>query len=361
LLPSLYVRNFRTFRELRISRLGRVNLLAGRNNVGKTTVLEAIGAWSDGEDPLDGLTDLLRNRGELRPNVFEEDVERPWATWNFLQLFHGGDDASPMEIGPSESAPSLLNVRRAWIQTVETEENNQIVRRLEILDAPTSDSADNVPVATLVATRGGRTVPLFRLSSRRSGGLSAGATAPGETIHADRIEEDSLADIWDQVLLLEDEEAVLSAVRLISPGLQKVFFVKGLGEKRTARVRIAGLTTPAPLSSMGSGLTRFLHIASALVSVPRGYLLIDEFENGLHYQTQEPLWRMVMETAERLDVQVFATTHSWDCIAAFQAAAARSCPDACLVRLAERDGEHRATVYAGEDLAMLTAQRVEVR
>ena len=44
---------------------------------------------------------------------------------------------------------------------------------------------------------------------------------------------------------------------------------------------------------------------------------MDEFENGLHYSVQSKLWDIIFELAKNLDVQVFITTHSNDCINSF--------------------------------------------
>src|SRR5438045_2113512 len=76
-----------------------------------------------------------------------------------------------------------------------------------------------------------------------------------------------------------------------------------------------------PLYSLGNGMLRTLGISLALVSVKDGILLIDEFENGLYYSVQPDLWQLIFQVARCLNVQVFATTHSWDCIEAFQKAA----------------------------------------
>ncbi len=66
---------------------------------------------------------------------------------------------------------------------------------------------------------------------------------------------------------------------------------------------------------------RLLGVALALVNASDGVLLIDEIESGLHYTVQADMWRLIFRVAHRLNVQVFATTHSWDCIEAFQKAA----------------------------------------
>jgi AAA15 family ATPase/GTPase len=83
-------------------------------------------------------------------------------------------------------------------------------------------------------------------------------------------------------------------------------------------VSLTGVEEAVPLSSLGEGTSRALWIGSALANSGNGVLLIDEIENGLHYSVQQDLWQVIFETARELDVQVFATTHSFDCVQAFQ-------------------------------------------
>ena len=52
MLEKLEIRNYRIFRELKIDQLRRINLIAGSNNSGKTSLLEAIfpaGKWESGD------------------------------------------------------------------------------------------------------------------------------------------------------------------------------------------------------------------------------------------------------------------------------------------------------------------------
>ena len=93
-----------------------------------------------------------------------------------------------------------------------------------------------------------------------------------------------------------------------------------------------------------------------------GFLLIDEAENGIHHTIQRDFWRMVLLTAQENNVQVFATTHSWDCVAGFaQAAVAAEGVEGALVRL-DSDGEGiRAVEYSERQLRVAAEQGIEVR
>jgi AAA15 family ATPase/GTPase len=114
---------------------------------------------------------------------------------------------------------------------------------------------------------------------------------------------------------------------------------------------------------MGDGMNRLLGITLALATARDGILLVDEIENGIHYSVQVDVWRAILHAAESLNVQVFATTHSWDCIRAF-AAAASEFPNVygMLHRLEPSGDGNIATVGIGEeDLALIARQRIEVR
>src|SRR6266536_2498845 len=97
MLPNLEIREFRTFRHLRIERLGRVNLIVGKNNVGKTTLLEAL--WLYGHQGATWVVySLLMARDEFRPYSVAisglPDRARPpyddgLADVDFEKLFHG--------------------------------------------------------------------------------------------------------------------------------------------------------------------------------------------------------------------------------------------------------------------------------
>ena len=109
-------------------------------------------------------------------------------------------------------------------------------------------------------------------------------------------------------------------------------------------------------------MNRIFGIALALVNAKEGMLLIDEIDSGLHYSVQPDLWRMIFQVAARLNVQVFATTHSWDCVEAFQQAAMEDQQEeGLLIRLHEQDGEMISTLFDERKLGIATRDDIEVR
>ena len=117
-----------------------------------------------------------------------------------------------------------------------------------------------------------------------------------------------------------------------------------------------------PLKSLGDGAIRLFGIALALANSQDGFLLIDEAENGIHHSVQTDFWKMIMQTARENNVQVLATTHSWDCVTGFARAAKEVKEvDGLLVRLEKDNGGTRTVEYSEEDLRVGPEQGIEVR
>ena len=114
---------------------------------------------------------------------------------------------------------------------------------------------------------------------------------------------------------------------------------------------------------MGDGMNRILTIILALVNAGDSYLLIDEFENGLHHTVQEDLWKMIFQLAKELNVQVFATTHSDDCIHAFESVmnSEGNESEGQYFRLDNIGGQIIPTLYSPEELDTADDHQIEVR
>ena len=108
-------------------------------------------------------------------------------------------------------------------------------------------------------------------------------------------------------------------------------------------------------------MNRLFNIILALANVGNGILLVDEFENGMHYTVQLDAWRMIFQLASDLNIQVMATTHSSDCIASFKEAAKESKEDGLLIRLGRHNDRTYIVEYTEERLDIAVKQQIEVR
>jgi AAA15 family ATPase/GTPase len=135
---------------------------------------------------------------------------------------------------------------------------------------------------------------------------------------------------------------------MIDPRIEALDYIAGRGTSRIALLKVEGQGR-IPLGTMGDGVRRMFHIGLAMATASKGILLIDEFENGLHWHVQRELWAALGRAAKGFDVQIFATTHSRDCIAGFVSASKETgVSDAKMYRLEREDDE----IYA-VDLALV--------
>jgi len=123
-----------------------------------------------------------------------------------------------------------------------------------------------------------------------------------------------------------------------------------------------GLPRLVSLGDMGEGIQRLLSIALGLWTARGGVVLVDEVENGLHHGVLGKVWRLIGEAARRFDVQVFAATHSWECITAAHHAFRETFPDDLRVhRIEHLNGKVWDVVYGDEEMEAAIETGIEVR
>jgi hypothetical protein len=359
ILNSLEIRNFRAFRDLKIELLGRVNLLVGKNNVGKTSLLEAIQLYASRAATPTFIWEIMRARHEIKqPFVNVKDMLTA-----LKYLFYGRTDIKPglqpIQIGPINSPQDMLSITVDWSVT-ETRNGTPHTRPLASGEDYTSDNL--VPRFTIQAAGATLSYPIdpslpqgiLRLNSNE---------IPCIFTSANGLSSQRLTELWDSIALTRLKADVLTTLRLIAPGLVDLNFVSTplSGRERIPVVRIADDDQPLPLYSLGDGMLRALGISLALVNAKDEILLIDEFENGLYYTVQPDIWKLIFRVARSLNVQVLATTHSWDCIEAFQKAAHEETQnEGVLIRLESKKGMIIPTLFDERQLGIATREQIEV-
>ena len=120
-----------------------------------------------------------------------------------------------------------------------------------------------------------------------------------------------------------------------------------------------GLSELVPLPAMGEGMTQIARLVLAIASMPDGVVLVDEVENGIHHSALPDVWRAIDETAKQFHTQIFATTHSFECIEAAHQALG---PDGFLLhRLEASDAENRCVTFKPNGISAALRHGLEVR
>lgn len=369
-LDSLEIENFRAFRHLKINHLGRVNLVVGKNNVGKTCLLEALMLYAGKGEPV-VILGLLEKRNELRSSSGKRvyrSLERAEERFSALQLlFHGrnglGKAVDPIRVGPVGFVGDTITVKTVWSSRDDVERGWRLIE----VDEPETQAVRLASIPGMTVEIGQHMEYHFPLDQDYSPRFFRNQPFVGEihcvSVEANGLDSASTALMWDNVALSNLENDVLSALRIIAPSVSGVNLLGHEGSRqRIPFIRAIGYDAPLPLRSMGEGMNRIFGLALALVNAKDGLLLIDEIDTGIHYSVQPDMWRLIFEVAHRLNVQVFATSHSWDCIQAFQQAADENTQEeGVLIRLQNKNGDVVPVLFDEEELNVVAREMIEVR
>jgi hypothetical protein len=353
---SFTVKNFRSFRELTLQPLGRVNLIAGKNNSGKTALLEALYLHSYPQD-----VTLPFSVNELRGPASLKKYDHSLCSW----LFHDKNTSCELELSGRDEQ-GATHTLRMWVGESAFAQYPEAKKYLAPSFINEAWSA-KVPALLFKGEAAGKETwsVSFPSDIAISDGMSwIGSNVPwnGPSIFIGSVGRppDEDVKVFREVEAAGRQEEMLPGLQILEPRLQRLS-VEFSGSKEVIQGDI-GLSHPVPLSFMGEGTRRLLSIVLAITTASGGNVLIDEVESGLHYSVLTRVWQAIGHAARQADVQVFATTHSYECIvAAHEAFTANGPYDLRLFRLDRVGEEIKVAAYDKDVLGYATEMNHEVR
>lgn len=368
---SIRVRNFRSFTDLRLEGLARFNLIGGKNNVGKTALMEALALLHG--IPLGKVVDDLR-KGVVRERGLAYETHKIWEEINLL--FPKGDLEQMIEVSVQERSEGVqvthtLEVKSVKWDEVEEDLREALIRSQGLLSLFIGDSLLQRPdqIFLLEYRREGQTYRSFVAIRGKRSYVTEGWSAPFPVSYRGarvRFLDENVIANFGELMKARGEEMVFKFLRVIEPDLEEVLVLTDYDDHEPFSVLYGALRNfprLVPLHVMGDGMIRLVDLAIRLGNAQNGILLIDEFENGLHWSILPQVWRAFKETARRLNVQVFATTHSYECIqAAHQAFSEDALYDFRFYRLERTEQEGiQAVAFDRETLSTALEMGWEVR
>ncbi|MHC1730412.1 MAG: ATP/GTP-binding protein [Bacteroidales bacterium] len=336
MISHLSIQNFRSHKDVELHHCGRINILLGKNNAGKTAILEAILLLCFPPNPRDVLNLLNEQRGYKPGDENSELWDSYFNQWNHAQ---------PILLKIQQS---VLSTRLNVCQTLSIDPiigfANQVISGSVIEGRDMMEKTNGLvfkyryedkTIERKVASLSRKSKQILEERARYIvERMSPIAFIPSKGIASPQDE----AERFSRLEKANRHHEVEEALRMVEPRLKRLTVIAS--EQGSMVYGDLGEEHLIPVPLMGEGMVRMLAIAGTMANNQGGIVLIDEVENGLHYSVLPALWEMIFQTAVRLNIQVFVATHSDECLRAVsQIAQTKSYADELrLFRLDLRNG-----------------------
>jgi hypothetical protein len=341
MITKLQIQNFRGLRNVSLDGLRRVNLLVGGNDTGKTSVLEALVLLLGDNALISELPIAFRNNqtgGSSGNNA--DDRENFWS-W----LFYDRETSNKIEI----------NAR--------IDENKDLRLATQLVPEGNYINAPRIPVLTRSVNGLGENVLRFNAHDVQ---VQAAFSPSGFKLSRLSVRPSHPvldAEKYNQIALERNGEMRFEQImREVEPRLKRLRYAKLPGTSSPLVFVDLGLSRAVPATQMGQAFNRILHIYAEVLTQKTNILLIDEIENGIFSESLPLIWKGLFAVCEEQKVQIFATTHSRECVmAAHQADGDRGRDELSIQRLQIVRGNIEAVRLGAQELEVASKMGLEVR
>lgn len=274
-VKNISFENFKCFKKLEFDGFKRVNLIGGKNNVGKTSFMEGINLTVYSEDALK----LHTNIRQMIKDRQNDDID--------IDFFYNDED----------------NIN------INTDKKN--IKITYIKNPIKENRMTSAPYFNLILGFSEFELDIYDFCNPK-----IIIKDDYHFIHSSKFNEEYIAALYGNVINLGKEDYIDSSLKMFDENiiaLRQIFN----NNKVTLKLKLKDREKPVLLSSFGEGINRYIAIICAIWASKDGYLFIDEIENGIHYTNYPKLWKLIFEISKEANCQIFAATHSKECIEAF--------------------------------------------
>jgi len=306
---QITIKNFRGIKSIELNNLSRINLLLGKNSVGKSSILEAIFLLTGSDNP-----NLLLSIDLFR-NIIHNSAE------DFAFVFNNLNYSNSPEISAilnnNNDSTRDLNIKPSFSIGESTQNNSKFST-----DTLIESQVNSIDLITAIKTKHSQ-----KITQKSS--ISIGKNIDG-TINFninrdlkakpfigalfDSTVNNSSADLFSRLNSLivdKKKDDLIKSLKSINKEIVDINLGAGNMVYVDLGIKFKKLV---PLNLLGDGAIKITKIILNLNHIKNGVLLIDEIENGLHYTILDEIWNTIIQLSEKLNVQLFVTTHSKEAI-----------------------------------------------
>lgn len=339
-LTYFKVENFKKFDSLEVKDIGQFNLIVGDNNVGKTCFLEA----------------LLFDNSEEELSFYYSQVllKRRFITENYLQ-----DSKKTFDFENNIYKKRFLkkNSKEIIFHFV-INENSET---LSIIDTASEKRVMHIPERWLVRNQ----ISFYELYNLGKETFKNKNEYNFPLISFNSIFEDDIYQLYNNLKTKSDKVNLIKTLKVIDRNILDVELRQNFDDlENIFLLSLIDKDEFVPVNYLGDGFKRIFYIALKVLSLKGGRIMIDEIETGIHYSRQKDFWINILKICNELDVQIFATTHSNECLQAFYEASKdlNEQKDIRLISLQEGEQEKiYSTTYNFENIEAGLYSNIELR
>lgn len=309
MIESIQIRNFRSFSDTLITGCGRVNVIVGDNGSGKTSLLEAV-VLAAGPSPEMALRSRAwRGLGSQSLQGSPAEIEK--ALW--ADLFHNFDLSKTAFVGLKGSEEHSRSVTVTYQQVTSTyvpaSPGKRVHKETIFHERP-----------LLFEWKGPKEFEKEVRPYWEDGALKI-PPVPDIRIHSAFFAANHTYAAFEAVNNFSALSREFKAKEFVErfkhffQGIKDVSIEVSAGQPLLFAEK-DDLPAKIPLSLASSGMAKLAAILLGISSHPGGVVIIDEIESGFYYRILPKVWESILALAQHYDVQVFASTHSLECLRA---------------------------------------------
>lgn len=345
---NIEINRLRGIKHSKIEGLKQINLFFGKNNCGKSSLLDAIFLISGISNPKLPLNvNIIRNYRRLEPSdmkldFYSLDMSSP------IVIKAENDETRELKISVVESSSSKVNLLGEDNNVASTDLDNKygLVLKYKVDEHAYESSI------IMSHSSNNSLEQRIKMPAHYKEKLTCRYLNP-------KFDFTTSIDGLVDVIKNKDEAFIVNALRLIEPNIKD--FVLSQNE---VLVDI-GLDKRIPINMMGDGARKILSILTSIYECKNGIVLIDELSNGFHYSVMKGVWRAIVSVAKKNNVQIFATTHDLDSIKGLRDAAmsGEEYNDSIVCFKLQRtaDYELKSYTYSLDSVDYSLTQEIEIR
>ena len=349
MFKGIKIDNYRGIKQTEITDLSRVNLFFGKNNCGKSSILEAVFLITGQSNPvLPIITNRMRGINNVNESIIALD-------------FYAADPKNAIHI-IAEGDPR----RELFIELIQSSSHDIVLSDLNLGKSDTTNQFYGIKMS-------------FKLNGNDSVYSSnlvvSGDNTDNAKVNIDKRYKESIISQYITSNYMQNQAAIVESLSKIIKQKQEhdILDVLRIIETRIQNIQVVGsdilvdlgLDKRLPINVLGDGIRKVLSLIVAIFECAGGVLIIDEMDNGLHYSVMPKLWRAIISAANKYDVQLFISTHSIDLLKSISFAFdlnESDDPSVSLYKLIRTQEDVVQTLkYGVKDVQYAISQEIEIR